>query len=284
MRRLGLVILGALACANGPAGGQAVTTIADRHDFETRSMRADLPGRLDEVSGLAFTPDGRLFAHDDERGRVYEIDPETLDVGKRFDLGDGSVRADFEGIAIVGTRFFLISSTGILYEFAEADDDESTRYRTSDTGLGATCEVEGLTYDERADELLIACKVATPNRGEIVVHRLPLDPSAARQGPSRIQRSQLSNHGLDDDFAPSGITIDPATGTLVLVSAQTEAVIEVARDGSVLSGVQLSRGRHPQPEGVAFGLDGALYIADERNGQDARVTVYARRTLPGGRP
>ena len=161
------MVLGALACANGPAGGQALTTIVDRHDFENRTHRANLPGRLDEVSGLAFTPDGRLFAHDDERGRIHEIDPESGEVGKRFELED-DVRDDFEGITIVGSRFFLISSTGFLYEFMEADDDASTPFRRTDTRLGAGCEVEGLDYDAASDALLIACKVVSPDRGNVV--------------------------------------------------------------------------------------------------------------------
>lgn len=282
MRRFGLVVLGALACANGPAGGQAVTTIVDRHDFENRTRRTDLPGRLDEISGLAFTPDGRLFAHDDERGRIYEIDPESGEVGKRFEL-QGDVRDDFEGITIAGTRFFLISSAGFLYEFTEADDDASTPFRRTDTRLGAGCEVEGLDYDTRSEALLIACKVVTPDRGDVVVARLPLDPAAPPLAPIRIPRRHLLVHGLEAGFAPSGIAVDPA-GTLVLVSARTESILEVDRDGTVVAGVRLSKSRHPQPEGVAFGPDGTLYIADERNGQDARLTMYALRPLPGTRP
>jgi hypothetical protein len=41
--------------------------------------------------------------------------------------------------------------------------------------------------------------------------------------------------------------------------------------------VRLSKSHHPQPEGVEFAPDGRLLIADEKNGNDAGVTVYARR-------
>jgi len=146
---------GATAVVAPDPGAPPPAAFLDGYDLDERVARFDLPGRLDEISGLAFSPDGRLFAHDDERGRVHEIDPLTGEVGKRFDLGAGPVADDFEGIAIVGERFFLVSSTGRLYEFREGDDRAIVAYRVTDTGLGRGCEIEGLDWDPAADELLI---------------------------------------------------------------------------------------------------------------------------------
>ena len=257
------------------AGQQAGPTLLDRHDFEQRTERFDLPGRLDEISGLAMTADGRLFGHDDERAVIHEIDPVEEEVGKRFSAGDPAMRGDFEGIAVVGQRFFLVTSNGVLYELREAGDREEAPFRATDPGLGSHCEVEGLDHDPVDDVLLFACKTSRPERGVLVIHRIPLDPSRRRLPPIEVPRAQLADHGLDADFQPSSIAVDP-TGSLVLSSAITEALIEIDRAGRVLSGIRLPRGRHPQPEGLAFGPDGTLYVADERNGQDARITAYAR--------
>jgi uncharacterized protein YjiK len=256
-------------------------TLVSRYDLDEPASRWELPGRLDEISGLAVTPDGRLFAHDDERGRVHEISRQTGDVGKRFDLGDQVARDDFEGIAVSGERFFLVSSTGWLYEFREAGDREATGYRVTNTGIGSRCEVEGLDFDASTDALLLACKVAVPRSGPIVVHRLPLDPTAPRLAPLTIDRSALDFIGLDPDFEPSGIAISP-WGTIVLVSAVTEAILEVDDAGGVLSGAQLSRDRHPQAEGIAFGPDGTLYLSDERNDGEAHLTTYRPIDEGGG--
>jgi uncharacterized protein YjiK len=255
--------------------------LAERLDFEQSIWRVDLPGRLDEVSGLATTPDGRLFAHDDERGRVHEIDPGSGEVGKRFDLAGGEVGDDFEGLAVVGERFFLVSSRGLLYEFREVGDREETQYRVTDSGVGATCEIEGLDYHPASDALLLACKASTSAPGSIVVHRLPLDPAAPRPPSIVVERSALAALGLDPDFAPSSIAVDPG-GTLVLASATTEALLEVDTTGAALSGVRLPRGRHQQPEGLAFGPGGALLVADERNGADPKLTAYGPSAAPGG--
>ena len=246
------------------------------YDFDERLRRFDLPGRLDEVSGLAFSPDGRLFAHDDERGRVHEIDPVSGEVGKRIDLGEALVRDDFEGLAIVGERFFLVSSTGRLYEFREGADRENMAFRVTDTGVGDTCEVEGLDHDPFEDELLIACKVSLPDRGEIVVHRLPLEPGRERPPAVRIAKSLLEPFGLEGEFDASAVAVTP-TGSWLLLSGRHDAVIEVDRDGAVLAAVPLRKGRHPQSEGLAIGPDGTLYISDEKNGKDARLTAYGPR-------
>ena len=268
-----LAIAPTVAC--GQSSEPPARTVLDRHDFRQMSARFDLPGRLDEISGLAITPDGRLFAHDDERALVHEIDRLTGEVGKRFSAGDPPIRGDFEGIAIVGDRFFLVTSVGLLYELREAEDRAEAPYRVSDTELGASCEVEGLDYDPVDEALLFACKVSRPDRGAIVVHRVPLDPTRGALPPLLVPRSQLLDHGIEADFEPSAIAVDP-TGTFLMVSAPIESLIEVDRSGRVVAGLRLSRVWHPQPEGLAFGPDGTLYIADEQNGQEAHITAYER--------
>jgi len=246
-------------------------------------MRADLPGSLDEISGLAFTADGRLFAHGDERAWIHEIDPATGTVSKRFMLGNRTARDDFEGIAIVGERFFLISSGGILYESREGEDREEVEFRVTDTGLASRCEVEGLEYHAAWDELLILCKTVSPDQGAIVIHRLPLDPAKQRPPPIQVDRSQLEQFGLGPDFHGSAIAHQASTRRLLMIAAREETMIEVTEEGRIVAGVQLSSQRHAQSEGLAIGRDGTLYIADEKNGRSARITMYYAQDRSGAR-
>ena len=284
MQLMAMILSVLLVSGAETRSGEALQGLSERYDLQKRAARFDLPGRLREVSGLTSTPAGYLLAHGDERGRVYRIDPATEDVDRGFSLGAGNTRDDFEGVAWADGRLFLVSSKGLLYEFREAAEGSTTPVRVTDTGLGRTCEVEGLAFDKAAHHLLLACKTIAPPAPEARVHRIPLDPGSARVPPIRVALTELTRFGLAAVLHPSGIAVDPSTGTLVLVAAREEALVEIDRHGNVLSAVQLSKRRHPQPEGIAFGADGALYIADEANGRDARLTVYRRISEPGGTP
>ena len=92
-----------------------------------------LPKKLQEISGLAMSTDGRLFAHDDESSRISQIDYSNERVVKSFFVGEKTLKKDFEGLAIVNQLFYLVSSDGTLYEFEEGNEGEHvdfTKYKT----------------------------------------------------------------------------------------------------------------------------------------------------------
>jgi uncharacterized protein YjiK len=282
---MGMVLMSPLFLACAPVGSpaQEAPPSLPHYAVPDAGERFEMPGRLDEISGLAATTDGRLFAHNDERATITEIGAESGVAGKRFTLEDPPIEGDFEGLAIAGERFFLITSLGLLYEFREADDRTTTPYRLTDTGLGASCEAEGLDYDASADALLIACKVSTPDRGVIVVNRLPLDPARGSLAPIEIPRSQLAAFDVNADFQASSIAVSP-DGTLILASANPETLIEVDRSGRVLAAVDLPGRLHPQSEGLAFGADRSLFVGDEQNDRPAGTLTRYRRTPDASGP
>ena len=100
-----------------------------------------LPGELKEISGIVMTPDGRLFAQQDESGIIYEIDVKTGDIIKKFAFGKPPLRMDFEDIAYVNDKFYLVTSKGEIFECQEGNDKEHLEYKVYKTGLKGANDV-----------------------------------------------------------------------------------------------------------------------------------------------
>lgn len=250
-----------------PAGLLARCRYADRP-----AARMKLPDRLREISGLAFTTDGRLYAHDDERGVLYRLDPLRGDVLGQFSLS-GTPREDFEALAILGDRFFLLTSEGRLFAFGEGADGAAVPFTVLRTGLGRRCEFEALGADPGAGVLLLACKTPrgdAPRTG-VVVYRWSVERGAPAQPP-------LVPVVPGAPFFPAtDMSRDPVSGNYVLISARRHELIELSPAGAVVGSMRIQAGEHPQAEGVAVSASGDLYVSDEGAGGSPRLTRYACR-------
>lgn len=261
-----------------------MTACAPAQSDSTSSFEAEadgqfhLPDRLQEISGLAVTPDGRMFGHDDEIAMIYEINPNTGGVLKWFALGEPPQTGDFEGLTITPEGdFWLTDSEGRVFFFREGADEERAAFERFTTGVGETCEVEGIAYQPADQSLILACKRV---RG------------GGRNAPTQLHSWSTTTHALSDwgpisadiaqaagvrTFAPSGLELDPVSGRLIVISAADGgAIAELRSDGELISASRLSRG-HRQAEGVAILPDGSLIIADEGGNDQAVITRYRRR-------
>jgi len=235
-----------------------------------------LPPELAEISGLALTPDGRLFAHNDETARITELDYRRGTVIKQFFVGKIGWRGDFEGLAYAEDRFFLLESTGNLYEFREGAEGEQVDYAAHDTRLGKECEFESVAYDSTANALVLACKKGGAKRSKdmLLLYRYSLgDSGEAELSEIMVPYSEAIGKNGWKELHPSDITVDPSTGNYVLVAAQEKALVALTPAGAVVFSRPLG-GRHPQSEGIAITRDGILIIADESVGAAASITLY----------
>lgn len=235
-----------------------------------------LPEGLAEISGLALTPDGRLFAHDDERGRISEIDYRRGVVVKQFVIGKQALHADFEGITVAGNRLYLLASNGTLYELQEGARDARVAYTVHDTHLGRECEFEGLAYDARINSLLLSCKRVGTKRLKdmLVIYRWRLTSGNGGQlSTLTIPLPQAIGANDWKSFHASDITVDPISGNYVLVAAQEQGLLEITPDGAVVDSRPLPEGLQ-HTEGVAVTRDSLLILSDEAGGRPATISLY----------
>ncbi len=295
-RSWSLLVMG-LAVGCNPAPGQAArrdsALVAERATrFASRSRgdtvaegtpvaRWEMPRRLREISGLTLTPDGRLFAHDDNTAVVYQVDYRRGTIVKSFQLGDHAVQGDFESIAVGGDHFYLLTSDGVLYTFSEGADGARVAYQEIDTGLGKHCEFESMAFDARAQALIFACKTVYQKSLEhhLVLYRWPL-PNGAGMERITVPTEALEGDGHHKkDLRPTDIAIDPRSGNYVLLTRDGE-LIELTPEGNLVDIRELP-GHFHQPEGLAITRDGLVLIGDEAGSRPGSITAFAAGSLKG---
>jgi len=236
----------------------------------------DLPLGLREVSGLAVASANSVFAHDDEHARVSEID---LAYGRAIRTFSFGATGDFEGIAASGSRIHVITSDGRLSSFDAGVDGAVVPAEVHDTGVGARCEIEGLSLSPRPGELLILCKdiPGRGNGGRLLVFSWNIAANRLEAQPW-LDADLSAELGIDRrGFAPSSIDWDARTQRVAIISARNRVIMFLDANGARVERLQLDAGRHSQAEGVAIMPSGDIVVADEGgDGRPGRLTIYPR--------
>ncbi|RKU13129.1 hypothetical protein C6503_16405 [Candidatus Poribacteria bacterium] len=238
-----------------------------------------LPGRLNEISGLAMTLDNRLMAHNDEKAVIHEIDYQNGVIVKAFQLADikNPENDDFEGIATVYDQVYLVTSSGRIYEGSRGTEGEAVLYNIYATGVGRDYEIEGLAYDATQQALLLMCKDArrADLKEQLVIYHWSIDEKQLIEDAHIvIPVIEFTRHIKGKEFQPSGIERHPVSGNYFVVAARQQAIAEIAPRGQVVAVKEFPAQWHRQPEGITFAVDGTLIIADEGSGKKARLTLY----------
>jgi hypothetical protein len=79
-------------------------------------------------------------------------------------------------------------------------------------------------------------------------------------------------------FTPSDLTIDPASGDYLILSAQEKGLLRVTPSGGVVWSRPLPPG-HEMAEGIAITRDGLLIVSDESTSKTTpgAITLYRWR-------
>ena len=270
------VSLCAQACEKqGPEPHERIGALG-RYPMTADSMQQwKLPRRLREISGLAISAKGHLFAHADEEAIVYQLDYEKSNLIKAFALGDPTVRGDFEGLAVIGDEFFLTTSDGEIFRFAEGEDGDRVAYERMETGLGKHCEIEGLAAI--GQQLLLLCKDVRSTKliENLAIFFWDVSTESGPESVIELPEREILDTVKKKRINPSGLAVDPTTGNLLIVAAHQKVLLEITPTGELVQAMRmLLPRRHRQAEGIEVSLPGQLIISDEGGSHRARVAVY----------
>jgi uncharacterized protein YjiK len=287
---MALTVISFFTCTNNTPEKKSVMDMS-LYQMDTK-ITVKLPKKLQELSGLTLSPDGRLFGHDDEKGEIYEIDQSSGSIMKSFSLGRKSLKKDFEGIAYTKDLIYMVTSDGQIYEFKEGENKSSVSYKKYDTKLTSKYNIEGLCYDHTTESLLLACK-AYPGKGyngKRAVYSFSLTDKKLDKEPRFLisidEINELTEKGIteklgdfflltDSKFAPSGIERHPEKGSFYILSSREPLIIEISKEGKLMGIILLDKKHHNQPEGITFGKDLSLVIGDEGGDGKSKITIYS---------
>ncbi|HVO74002.1 MAG TPA: SdiA-regulated domain-containing protein [Ignavibacteriaceae bacterium] len=246
------------------------------YDFSKSPDQFKLSSELREISGLTIKGN-KLFTHEDEKGNIYQIDPATGNIIKKFRLGKKAVHNDFEGIAAAGKKLFLISSKGEIYLFYEQKNNTYSKYTKINTPLSGKNDVEGLCFDPSTYSLLIACK-GDPGKdyeGFKAVYSFDIASRKLNNKPRfLISLDELQKQFGIKRFSPSGIERDPKTGSFFVLSSNEKYIVEISPEGKLIYAVKLKHKYHNQPEGIAITSDSQIFISDEGGKGEGTLSKY----------
>ena len=124
-------------------------TTSINYDFSNPKV-LHLTNALREISGLAYY-NNSIYTHNDEEGTFFKINPES---GKILNQTKFGKKGDYEGIEVIDDTVYVIKNNGKLALY-NLKTSETT---TLTNKFSKKNNIEGLTYNTKLHELLIACK------------------------------------------------------------------------------------------------------------------------------
>jgi uncharacterized protein YjiK len=225
---------------------------------------------LKEISALSPADSTGVFlAINDEVGEIFFVDGNGGGtIYRRVKFRD---KGDFEGVEMVGKCLFAVKSDGTLFEIDNWKNPRKMKVREYKTPLKKSDDVEGLAFDTRRNALFLACKGEPDSSYVRKIFAFDMKTKTLLPEPiytiDPLEVNKLvPNEGKDKTnfFSPSGVAIHPVTGDVYVISSSKKRLVVLDyRSGKLKMAVRLDKNILPQPEGIAFDLEGNLYIGSE---------------------
>lgn len=239
----------------------------------------ELPVELTEISGLSYFDTNQLACVQDEKGILFIYDLAKSEIIKEYGFGKN---ADYEGVEIVNGLAYVLKSNGLIYRFVPGVEPVSK----IETGLSGKNDTEGLGYSAKKNALLVACKETAGLKNEEItkaraIYIVPIDqgtPITRILLDHKSYGEALRRKGLNlkehMPFKPSGIAEHPDSGLWFIIASVGKLLLIIRPDGTIVDAIPLRPDIFLQPEGIAFGPDGGLYISSEGKGGNGYILKF----------
>jgi uncharacterized protein YjiK len=214
---------------------------------------------LREISGIDFISDKELIAINDEAGKIFFLNP----LNGEFTVFEFGSKGDYEDIVKVENSYYVLNSNGFLYE---VDITNKTQRAVFAGSYGKHMEFESLCYDKKQHQLLLICKECGKNQNSISAYSFDLNTKTFSANPYfSISWEDIRKMAKDNSIEcrPSAAAINPVNNKLYIIASLGKVLLEATIGGKLEGVYNLNPDHFPQPEGITFGTNGDMYIANE---------------------
>jgi hypothetical protein len=273
--------------AGGSDAGKAMAFM-DSGRGQSRTLELietwELPKELKEISGNVFIDAQHVACIQDNEGTIFIYNLASKKIDRTIPFG---AKGDYEGLAKVDSKFYVLRADGMIIEIntATANHPEIKEY---DLPLGTDNDTESLFYDQPNNRLLVAVKEKDPS-GENVkgiyafdLRTMQMEKKAVVSVPGELPgggKNEKKDEKKGNLLKPSDMIVHPETGELYILNGPSSQFIITDRAGAILSVIELDKKVFPQPEGLCFSPDGELFVSSEgaKNGSGVIAKVRISR-------
>jgi uncharacterized protein YjiK len=229
-----------------------------------------LGSTLNEISGICFYDkpgDSALLAVVDSKRQVFKLEmkaPELKDYTEKVLPPD----SDPEDIVKVDSAIFVLLSRGVLVEIQDNQKDTAA-VKTYTLNIPGPNDFETLYYDPTIESIILLCKACEheKKKGIRTAYRFDLASRTFDTGEFyTIDKGEVKAILKDANakFDPSAAAIHPVNKRLYILSSAGNLLVITDNRGAVMDAFYLSPDDFPQAEGIAFALNGDMYISNEK--------------------
>ncbi len=252
-----------------------------------------LPGMLHEISGITYLGADYFACIQDENGIIFIYDVKKNKLERQFTF---NINGDYEGIASVGRKIYVLRSDGTLFEIS---DHESKNFDLDVffTNIPSRNN-EGLCYDPDGNRLLIAPKGQTLKGSEYKdkreIYAFDLKTKTLSKDPVfEFDLEEIRDFAMEKkinlpireknkgkapepriDFMTSAIGINPLTKKLFILSSSDHMLFIFNMSGEIEHIEMLNPMIFNNAEGISFYPNGDMIITNEGGGRSASLLRF----------
>lgn len=259
-----LSIVSFFACK--PKTKSSVQQPALNYDL-TAAEKFNMPESLLEISGITFNNDdpSSIYAIQDEDGRLFSL---SWGIKKARSIKFGP-KGDYEDLAILNGRVYVITSSSDFYSFPlNADNDDISSTVQHWENFLPKAEYESLYADVKGQSLYVLTKSAGKKKRNTLGYKIKIDTNSKDLGTIselKFDQDVVEKLGfkLKSGLRVSAITRHPKSLEWYILSSAEKLLVVASPDWQIKGVYDLDSSTFNQPEGITFDKDLNLYISNE---------------------